>query len=99
LTGSLLALEHRYLDHFVAVAQFVHMLHAGDHLPEYGMHPGQMGLGAITNVKLGAARVGTPVGHGHGAPHVPVGVDFTLDGIAGPAGAVPSGAAALGDKP
>src|SRR5690606_38395661 len=66
--GALLfrALEHLHLDHLVAVAQFVHVLHAAEHLAEHGVHPVQMGLGSIANVKLGAARVGAPVGHGHG---------------------------------
>src|SRR6267142_549362 len=85
--------------HLVALLDAVHVLHAGDDLAEDRVVAVEMRRGAVTDVELAAGRVGMLApGHRHRAAHVLLLVELRLDLIAGAAGAVALGAAALHDE-
>src|SRR3989304_10082240 len=82
----------------VALADGRRALHARGHPPEDGVAIVQAGLGRKRYIELAAVGVGAAVRHCQGAESVlPDGAELVRDGVAGVAGAVAKGVAALDD--
>src|SRR5688572_4670866 len=92
--GSFLDDRHRL--HLVALLDAVHVLHAARHLAEDGVAAVEVRRVAVADVELAARGIRVLAArHRHRAAHVLVLVELGGDGIAGAAGAVTLGVAAL----
>src|ERR1044071_4791628 len=82
--------------HAVALLDAVDVLHARDHVAEHRIVAVEVRGGSIGDVELAARGVGVLAArHGHAAAHVLLLVELGLHRVAGAAGAVALGAAAL----
>src|SRR3989442_6421670 len=94
-----LRFDDRHRRHSITLPDAVHVLHAGDGASKHGVVSVEMGRGAVADVELAARGVGVLAPrHCDAAAHVLLRVELGGDRVAGTAGAVAFGAAALDDE-
>src|SRR2546425_5048673 len=91
-----LRFDDRHRRHSIALPDTVHVLHAGDGASKHGVVSVEVGRGAVADVELAARGVGVLAPrHRDGPAHVLLRVELGGDRVAGTAGALALGAAAL----